>query len=210
MNDSLSVARKLWEMVGIRNPIILASSSPRRAAILRSLGCPFTVVPPLAEERAYGSWDGGELLRRRAVQKARGVQSELPDSAVLAADTIVLLGSRVLGKPEDKNEAGEMLSLLSGKVHEVWTAVCYIPSGEAEAKTALSATRVTFRTLSSREIMAYIETGEPMDKAGAYGIQGIGGLWVLSVEGCYYNVVGLPVSVLWDLLKPSPSGDQHV
>lgn len=199
MNDLLPEARGIWQLCGIGEPIILASSSPRRAALLRAVGCPFEVVDPKFQEEEYGLWDAGELLIRRAVQKARSVREEYPANPILAADTVVLLGDRVFGKPRSKNDAVEMLQALSGRTHEVVTALCYMPAGEQTCKTATSRTSVAFRSLTPEEISAYIITGEPLDKAGAYGIQGIGGLWVRKIQGCYFNVVGLPLSQLWDL-----------
>lgn len=201
MGDLIPQAAELWQLAGVTKPIILASSSPRRAAILRAVGCPFKVVPPSVQESEYGSWDGGELLRRRAVQKAESVKAEFSTYSVLAADTIVKLDDRVFGKPQDHQEAASILRSLSGRVHEVWTAMCFIPASSRIGNTAVSRTAVTLRSLSSSEIDTYVMTGEPLDKAGAYGIQGIGGLWIQSIEGCYFNVVGLPLSQLWDLIK---------
>lgn len=201
MSDFLSAVKEIWEVCGIRKPIILASSSPRRAAILGAVGCPFKVVTPALQEKDYGLWDGGELLGQRAVQKAESVRAKFPNDAILAADTVVLLGERVFGKPENGEDAVSMLRSLSGRTHEVRTALCYFPARGQAPSMATSRTLVTFRPLTSNEISAYVNTGEPLDKAGGYGIQGIGGLWVRSIEGCYFNVVGLPLSQLWDLLK---------
>lgn len=201
MNEGLYKAEIIWDLAGITKPIILASTSPRRAAVLRSVGCPFKVVPPDYGEDRYESWDDGELLLHRAVQKAESVRSNHPDNAILAADTIVRLDDRIFGKPQNSGEAASMLKALSGKNHEVWTAVCYFPEGALPKRTAVCCTEVSFRSLSEDEISAYIKTGEPLDKAGAYGIQGIGGLWIQSIRGCYFNVVGLPLSQLWDLVR---------
>jgi septum formation protein len=193
--------RELWAVAGINGPIILASTSPRRAEILQSLGLPFEVIPPGIEERDYGDWDDGELLRRQAVEKGGAVKSKHRSRAVLAADTVVVLEAQVLGKPTDLDQAARMLKLLSGRAHRVFTAVAWFPPGNLGSRTAVVETEVAFRKLKSQEIDAYLATGEPLDKAGAYGIQGTGGLWVSSLHGCYFNVVGLPVSILWDLIK---------
>jgi len=201
MKQASISAASLWALAGIREPIILASGSPRRARILKAIGIPFKVAPAGVLEGDYGRWDGGEILGERALQKAECLRRQHPGRAVLAADTIVLVDDQVLGKPADAQEARRMLGLLSGREHEVWTAVCYYPPAKQKARTVLSCTKVAFRELDAAEIEAYIETGEPMDKAGAYGIQGIGGLWVSGIAGCYFNVVGLPLSALWELLN---------
>ncbi|MFH1862357.1 MAG: Maf family protein [bacterium] len=189
-----------WRLLNWQSPLILASASPRRSAILRALGCPFQAIPSNVQEEPYRNWDGGRQLERNAVQKAFAVKSAHPHRAILAADTIVLLENQVLGKPIHREEARAMLQVLSARDHEVWTALCFFPEKSQQAKSARVMTRVTFRAISSAEMEAYLQTGEPLDKAGAYGIQGIGGLFVQAVQGCYFNVVGLPVSVLWELM----------
>ena len=198
---------QLWSLRHITDPIILASSSPRRADILRAIGLPYKRIPPRLEEGIYGDWDGGEKLRQRALGKALEVKEHYPDHVVLAADTIVLLGQDVLEKPKNREDARSMLQRLSGRWHEVWTALCLVPAKRSQPRILLSTTRVLFSHLTADEIAVYIETGEPLDKAGAYGIQGVGGLWVREIQGCYFNVVGLPVSELWNLLnqKDDPS-----
>ena len=191
----------VWKLAGIDKPVILASSSPRRAALLTALGCPYEVDLPDLEEDGYGPWDGGRLLRQRALEKAAAIRAKYPERGVLAADTVVRLEDRVFGKPQDKDEAESILNQLSGNLHEVWSAMCFLPPTSDERRITVSTTKVKFRVLKQAEIQAYVDTGEPLDKAGAYGIQEIGGLWVEKIEGCYFNVVGLPVSQLWDLIK---------
>jgi septum formation protein len=203
MSESQKAIREFWTSAGLDGPIILASTSPRRAAILTALGLPFQMISPALEEGDYGSWEGGELLRRRAVEKGDKVKSAHRSRGVLAADTVVVAGTEVLGKPADAGDAGRMLRLLSGTTHQVYTAVAWFPPGNLGTRTVIVESLVTFRKLKSEEIETYIATGEAFDKAGAYGIQGIGGLWVTGLQGCYFNVVGLPVSVLWDLIKLS-------
>jgi septum formation protein len=178
MNLTLKDAGIIWDLVGFRKPLILASSSPRRAEILRNIGCPFEVVPPDYVESEYKSWDGGELLFDSAVQKAENVRTKYPDRAVLAADTIVRRNEAVFGKPRDRKDAVRMLKALAGRKHEVWSAICYLPEGSVHRRADLCSTEVSFRSIGDREIAAYVETGEPLDKAGAYGIQGVGGLWI--------------------------------
>lgn len=199
----------IWKLRRITDPLILASASPRRAEILRAIGLPFEIATSHIEEGAYGSWDGGEKLRQRSLEKAQDVRRNYPGRTVLSADTIVLLDKDVLGKPRDGDEARHMLERLTGRWHEVWTALCLWSPGRSDPRTALCSTRVLFRHLEQDEIRAYVESGEPLDMAGAYGIQGVGGLWVREIQGCYFNVVGLPLSQLWDLLlanmkEPSP------
>lgn len=194
-------AAEIWKSVGITEPIILASNSPRRAEILRAAGCPFEVFDPRVQEESYGFWDDGELLQRKAVQKAESTALKYTERNILAADTVVRLDARVFGKPRNAEEAISILHKLSGKTHEVWTAICYLPAGEGLNHTGMSRSEVQFRSLSAEEINAYVRTGEPLDKAGAYGIQGIGGLWVQSISGCYFNIVGFPLGLFWDLLK---------
>lgn len=201
MNEALQTTKIIWDLAGITKPLILASTSPRRADLLRCVGCPFEVVPPEFTEDRYNTWDDGELLLHRAVQKAESVRLNHPDNAVLAADTIVKLDERIFGKPQNSSDAVDMLRALSGRDHQVWTAMCYFPERALPQRTTLCSTEVTFRSLSDEEISTYIKTGEPLDKAGAYGIQGVGGLWIQSIRGCYFNVVGLPLSQLWDLVR---------
>jgi len=205
MNQNAQIPSKLnsdsvWGLAGIDEPIILASSSPRRAEILSSIGCPFEVVPSDIQEEKYIQWDGGELLQSSAVQKARDVAQNQIGRKILGADTVVRLGDQVFGKPGSIIEAAATLKTLSGETHEVWTAICIISGEEQKIITGISSTAVTFCTLSQEEISAYTATDEPMDKAGSYGIQGIGGVWVRNINGCYFNVVGLPVSLFWELL----------
>ena len=200
----------LWNLRGISNPIILASASPRRADILQAIGLPFRRIPPDIREDDYGPWDGGEKLRQRALKKAQKVGRHHHDRAVLSADTIVLLDQDVFGKPKDREDARKMLERLSGRWHEVWTALCFQPLFQRDIRTKICTTRVLFRILAKDEIQRYVETGEPLDKAGAYGIQGTGGLWVREIQGCYFNVVGLPVSELWDLLNQNSNASSSM
>ena len=172
----------------------LASSSPRRRELLEQVGIPFEVVTSTYQEtnQCYGS--PVELVERQAEGKAMAASVDGILQPVIGADTIVAYGNRVLGKPEDEENARRMLHLLSGKVHSVITGVC-IRYGQC-IHTFHCETKVHFYALSDDDIDAYITTGEPMDKAGAYGIQGKGALFVERIEGSYTNVVGLPVEMV--------------
>jgi septum formation protein len=185
-----------------RPHLILASGSPRRRELLEGLGLTFTVRPADVDETPHPGEDPVAYVERLAREKAEWQAA--PGELVLAADTTVFLGSEILGKPEDPSDAHRMLRALSGRTHEVATgvAVHHPPSATTPARTlsTVERTTVTFATLTDEEITWYIATNEPMDKAGAYAIQGLGGLFVPRIEGSYSNVVGLPVSVVYGLL----------
>lgn len=184
--------------------IILASASPRREALLARMGLPFRVEPStVPEEQAPRTSHPGALTEKAALDKAQEVAARLVDGLVLGADTVVVIGVHALGKPSSAAQAREMLQHLSGATHRVYTglALVQVKGGRVtRQRTAHEMTRVTMRRLDTREIEAYIATGEPLDKAGAYGIQGRGALLVERVEGCYYNVVGLPLARLARML----------
>jgi septum formation protein len=179
--------------------LVLASSSPRRRELLANAGISFDVQPPHIDETQHPGEAPRAYAARLAREKAQAVAAVRPEDAVLAADTIVLIDDQVLGKPADATDASRMLRLLSGKAHEVSTAVCLVANGTTCEH--VETTRVRFDELSEQEIEAYINTGEPMDKAGAYAIQGGASRWIPSIEGDYFNVVGLPVAAVWRLLK---------
>lgn len=179
--------------------VILASKSPRRKEILQELGISFQVYPGSYEENNSRPLPPGELVRLQAEGKARGVYEEIGgDDPILAADTVVAIDGTVLGKPEDEREAVQMLARLSGRTHEVLTGVAVLWKGEM--RSAVEKTEVTFRVLEAHEIEDYIRTGEPMDKAGAYAIQGLGARFVVNVKGSWSNVVGLPKDLTLELL----------
>ena len=180
--------------------IILASQSPRRRELLERMGIRnFRVVSADIDEREEEQLPPEQLVCRLALRKAEAVAEKAPKGAVIiAADTVVSLDGTVLGKPGDKLEAFKMLSTLSGNRHQVYTGLCVIWDGDK--RTEYEVTDVTFRELGEKEIEDYIATGEPMDKAGAYGIQGYGALLVERIEGDYYNVMGLPVCRLGTVL----------
>ncbi len=181
--------------------LVLASASPRRAELLRRLGLDFLVVPSGCLEVVAGASSPSETVLSVARAKAEEVSRRYPGALVLGADTVVACAGRLLGKPRDAGEAREMLQLLAGRCHEVWTGVvlCHAASGRWEEEAVC--TRVYFRDLTEAEIEAYIATGEPFDKAGSYAIQGYGALLVERIEGCYTNVVGLPLTRLALMLR---------
>jgi septum formation protein len=179
--------------------LILASASPRRREILESAGIPFKVRPAHVDETPLENETPEAHVRRLAEAKARAVWSE--GETVLGADTTVAVDSLLLGKPEDAADATRMLRALSGRPHRVLTAVCFFDGKTAE--TAVEETFVEFVPLSDDEIASYIATGEPFDKAGAYGIQGAASKFISRIEGCYFNVVGLPISRVYRFIRSS-------
>ena len=185
-----------------REPLILASRSPRRARLLEMLGVPFTIRAPHEDG---GRWIPGEDPAAYAVlqaeAKAIAVAEGLSAGVVLGADTVVHLDGVVLEKPADPEEAITHLRRLQGREHEVYTGVCLARAGGATRVTGAECSRVRMSVMDDATIRAYVATGEPLDKAGAYGIQGIGGLLIERVEGCYFNVMGLPLALLRALFR---------
>lgn len=180
--------------------LILASQSPRRAELLKQMGLSFEVRPSNTEEVTEPGLTPHEEVVSLSLQKARAVYGSLTEEAVvLSADTVVVLDDNILGKPRDEEDAKRMLTALSGRSHLVLTGVTVM--GPGGTMTHCEETVVTFRSLSEKEIDAYIATSEPMDKAGAYGIQGFGGLFVSHLAGDYFNVVGLPVCAAGQMLR---------
>lgn len=172
--------------------IILASGSPRRKEILDLAELDFGVMPSNAEEITTKTAPH-EVVMELALIKAKDIYEKTDkQSMVVGADTLVAYQGQILGKPADKEDAKRMLFMLSGQTHEVYTGVCVIEDGEA--KTFYEETKVTFYEISEDEIDHYIETGEPMDKAGSYGIQGKAAVFIKGIEGDYYNVVGFPIA----------------
>ena len=183
--------------------MILASASPRRRELLSRIGLAFTVKPACGEERGRGAlaWEQVEEL---ALQKAEEIAEEAGENViVIGADTLVFLDGKPMGKPQDEKEAARMLSALQGRTHQVYTGVALIWSrdGEQRRRSFHECTDVTVYPMTQEEILAYIRTGEPMDKAGAYGIQGLFARHIQKIEGDYNNVVGLPVGRLYQEMK---------
>ncbi len=180
--------------------VVLASASPRRRELLSMLGMEFQVIPARGEERFDRSLTPGAQVVALSHQKAAEVAMLCPpESVVIAADTVVALGAELLGKPTNEGEAAQMLARLSGREHRVFTGLTVLRDGVVLSE--FEETRVRFRALTPREIEAYIKTGEPMDKAGAYGAQGIGALFVEGITGDFFNVMGLPLCRLSLMLK---------
>ena len=191
-----------------KSKLILASASPRRAELLRNAGIPFVVEAATIDESRRKNEPPIEYARRLAAEKARAVAKNRPGDFVLGADTIVVVDEQVLEKPRDREDAARMLKLLSGRRHLVTTGVCLAQAETRNSKLETSfedvrheTTEVFFSPLSDADIRWYVQTGEPMDKAGAYGIQGGASRWVEKIVGCYFNVVGLPVPLVWKMLK---------
>lgn len=180
--------------------LILASSSPRRQELLRQAGIPFHAHAAHINEDQLADENPADYAARLAREKAQAVAAHYPQSYVLGADTIVVVEAEVLGKPTDHADAKRMLRLLSGRGHEVTTAVSLIAPG-TRTETRACTTKVYFRELTEDEIQQYVASGEPMDKAGAYAIQGGASRWADRIEGEWSNVVGLPLSLVTDLLR---------
>lgn len=189
------------------NRIILASASPRRRELLERIGIPTVVVPAHIDESVLADESPEEHVRRLSRAKAECVAAGMPEGRYfIGSDTVVVLDGRILGKPADRAEAAAMLRSLSGNRHQVWSGFAIHDRRECRTLDGAVCTDVEFRTLSSREIEGYIETGEPMDKAGAYAIQGIGTFMVRQIHGSYTNVVGLPLAELLDALAELGAG----
>jgi septum formation protein len=185
--------------------LLLASASPRRRELLRNAGIEFEVLSVPVDETPLPGEEAEALARRLAQAKARAAHKAAQNDQrfvnqkllVLGADTVVTVDGHVLGKPADEEDAARMLRLLSGKTHQVITGIAL--EGARGPLVDSVTTEVTFSPITEAEVRAYIATGEPMDKAGAYAIQGIASRWAVEINGCYFNVVGLPVSLVWRL-----------
>ena len=182
-------------------PLILASSSPRRQEILRSAGVKFEVIPSEVDENFSPGEPFEEQVVRLARMKALKATEKHKDRWVLAADTIVVIDRKILGKPRDRREAEEMLQLLSDREHRVITGYCLMQASSRRSREGKVITRVRFQALSSEEIRWYLNTGEPFDKAGGYAIQGKAAFMVKEINGSYTNVVGLPLTEVVEALK---------
>ena len=185
--------------------LVLASASPRRKELLTQAGYDFRVIPANVPEERRPNEDPTAFVTRLAQEKAQAVFDLLSNGSpedpltVLGADTIVVTPEEILGKPQNPKDAARMLRLLSGRTHKVITGLCLVSKGKTEV--AAETTLVTMREVSNEEIDAYIATGEPMDKAGAYAIQGFAARWIPRIEGCYFNVVGLPIARVAEMLE---------
>ena len=187
--------------------LILASASPRRTGLLSEAGYVFEVEPADVDESELAGEPPAAYVVRVAAMKARAVAARHPDAMILAADTTVVLDGAMLAKPTDDADATRMLGLLSGRTHDVLTGVVLVRTGRESS--ALVGTRVRFRPLTAAEIEWYVASGEPHDKAGAYGVQGLAARFVESVDGSYSNVVGLPVGAVRALLEAEGLAPRH-
>ncbi len=183
---------------------ILASASPRRRELLEQVGAEFEIIPAVGEE-VIASSEPKEAVMELSAQKAAEVAGKLQgeNAVILGADTVVVYGGQILGKPRDAADAEQMLSMLCGNTHSVYTGVTIIrmQNGQTERCSFYEETKVTMYPMSREQIVSYIRTGEPMDKAGAYGIQGKGALFVEKINGDYNNVVGLPIAKVFQMLE---------
>ncbi|NOY79144.1 MAG: septum formation inhibitor Maf [Calditrichaeota bacterium] len=185
----------------MHRPLILASESPRRAQLLRQVGFAFTIIPANVDETLKPGLSPEIQAQELAFRKASQVARQVPDGFIVSADTLVVLDSKILGKPGSEEEAKKMLGFLSGRTHDVFTGFTIIANPEGKVITDVERTEVTFRQLEAWEIDRYIKCDQPLDKAGAYGIQDRGALFVESINGCYYNVVGFPLAKFYNHLK---------
>jgi septum formation protein len=178
---------------------VLASSSPRRQELLKLLLTDFEVVPSHVDESVLVGESPEILVARLAREKALAVQARFPSSRIIGADTVVVYDGEILGKPASHSDGWNMLRKLNGRTHQVLTGVCLLHLNTTFVEC--SRTDVTFCHLTDLEIQTYLQSGEPFDKAGAYAIQGLGARFVEGIEGCYFNVVGLPVPKLFQMMK---------
>lgn len=202
----------LNDLLQLPKPLVLASQSPRRQSLLRHVGFEFdVVVPNVDEDSVPTTMPPQDYVERLARAKAmRGAELVLRPSIVIGSDTTVVLDGIVLNKPVDANDAVRMLTLLSDATHTVYTGLSLVDSATGRCTTTHSATRVTFRALEAEEIQAYVDSGSPLDKAGAYGIQDdFGAVFVRHVEGCYYTIVGLPLELLYTTLQSFVRRSHH-
>jgi len=179
--------------------LVLASASPRRQELLRNAGIAFEMQPAHINEEPLPGESAKDCAERLAREKALAIASQRPHDVVLGADTVVTIDSQLLGKPTNAEDAARMLRQLSGRDHQVITGVCLAFNGHVSV--ASETTQVTVNQLTEKEIEVYIASGEPMDKAGAYAIQGIASRWIPRIEGDYFNVVGLPVALVFHMLR---------
>ena len=186
----------------LKEKLILASRSPRRAEILAAVGWPFEAMPADIDESILSGEDAVTYVQRLARTKAETIAARVAPGLVLGADTTVVVDAEILGQPQDDDDARRMLQLLSGRWHEVVTGVALARSG-ATLRAAYQTTRVRFAQLSREEIDWYVASGEPQGKAGAYGIQGKAALFISEIQGDYFNVVGLPVRLVFELYGQS-------
>lgn len=182
--------------------LILASASPRRKDLLKSINLDFDIIPSNIEEDIKEKPFSYSLIENLALEKAQDVVKKIKEKAIIiGSDTVVVINNKILGKPKDKIDAKNMLKELSGQAHEVISAIAIIDTDTQKKLCSSVKSKVIFRDVSEKEIENYINTGEPMDKAGSYGIQGQASVFVKSIEGCYNNIVGISTYKLAEMLK---------
>lgn len=181
--------------------LVLASTSPRREEILKQLNLKFTIVPSKINEENFNNNDPIELVENLALEKAKSISELVEDAIIIAADTVVVKDDQILGKPADESEAKDMLRQLRSNQHQVITGVAVLNSQTKKNYVEHNITDVTMTAISEDEINNYVSTGEPLDKAGSYAIQGFGGLFIEEIRGSYYSVMGLPIHQLAKLLN---------
>jgi septum formation protein len=191
----------LTSLVQLKKPLILASKSPRRAQLFKQVGLEFRVIASDVSEEIKNHRQPEEQAKELALNKAMGVAKRLDSGVVIGADTMVVLNKKILGKPANHNEAFSMLRYLSGQTHQVFTGFAIVDAATARHVVDVECTDVTFRHLQDEEIEEYIRLDHPFDKAGAYGIQDRSALFVEKINGCYYNVVGFPLTRFFLQLK---------
>lgn len=179
--------------------LILASQSPRRQELLKLVGLTYTIAVSDVQETVPAGITPEALVEHLALEKARAVQPRYPEDCIIGADTIVLIDGVIIGKPRDDADAIRILNALQGRVHWVYTGVAVLTPQREDVRHEI--TKVTFAPMTREEINWYVSTGEPRDKAGAYGVQGLGAVFVTRVEGNYFNVVGMPLPLLYQMLK---------
>jgi len=186
-----------------KKKIVLASKSPRRALLFQQLGLKFTVMESdIREEIPENEMVTPDaFVMSMALKKTRNIGNKINNGLIVGADTVVVSDSIILGKPTDPSNARNMLAQLSGTTHRVYTGIVLLFKPENIIKTDFDVTEVQFKEITNNEIIEYVQSGEPMDKAGAYGIQGLGSLFIKKVNGCFFNVMGFPISKFYDLYK---------
>lgn len=193
-NNRLSFA------ICLMTKLILASASPRRAELLSRLGFPFETIPSGTSEEIVEALAPAQHVLEIAKRKTQAVASKTQNAIVIGADTVVVINNTILEKPRDADHATEMLALLSGKTHQVLTGLVLTNTNTSQTHTDVAITHVTMRHLTPNDIQRYVATGDPLDKAGAYAAQGLSAIFIESISGCFYNVVGLPLTKLWTML----------
>ncbi len=202
MQNNPMLNQSLAGLLNIPKNIVLASSSPRRKKLLETLGITFCIMHPKIDENNFNTTNPIEIVQELAYRKAKEIASQIENSLVIGADTIVVCDGKIFNKPTDEQEAYNYLKYLSNRIHTVYTGIALYDSDTNKSLVANEQTQVSFRKLDDDEIWAYISTGSPLDKAGAYGIQDdFGAVFVNKIVGDFYNIVGLPLTLLYLKLK---------